>query len=358
MSLPSVTFRSELPPVMRKELDQLDSELTDYLLTEHDDDGHHRNITASSIGPHTPPGTLAIKGPIAMTGPVTIDGQPIMGGGSTPAPHAATHSGNGTDPVNVRNLAGYSGSTAHFLRGDASFQPLPATTPTAHAATHLAGQSDAIDLRTLGGFTGVSTQFLAGDATFKAIPAAAPAAHHATHEVGGTDALVNAAWTNQANTFVPAQRFNNSITGDIWIAAASGYLERGRGTYQGDWIDVAYSAANFTGSGSMVWTVTSGNHALYAYALVGRTASVLLTLGGTTVSGATGSPLNVNLAGAFLPAKNTDALCFGQDNGVSTSVRVRIISGDPIVRLYRLDGANWAVSAGNTNLSLQFLVPI
>lgn len=60
--LPSVTFRSELDPVVRKELDQLDSELTSYLLEEHDDDGHHTAISATS---------LKVNGPTTFNGPVT-----------------------------------------------------------------------------------------------------------------------------------------------------------------------------------------------------------------------------------------------------------------------------------------------
>lgn len=49
MPLPSTTFRSELPPVVRKELDQFDSELTGYLLLEHDDDGRHTQIPTSIL---------------------------------------------------------------------------------------------------------------------------------------------------------------------------------------------------------------------------------------------------------------------------------------------------------------------
>jgi hypothetical protein len=41
----------------------------------------------------------------------------------------------------------------------------------------------------------------------------APAAHHATHEPGGTDALVDAAWTDQSNTFVGDQ----TVDGDLFV---------------------------------------------------------------------------------------------------------------------------------------------
>jgi len=69
MPLPSVTFRSELPPVVRKELDQLDGEITAYLLQEHDDDGRHTVITATAI---------TVTGPLTVTGPVTINGEPLV----------------------------------------------------------------------------------------------------------------------------------------------------------------------------------------------------------------------------------------------------------------------------------------
>jgi len=69
MPLPSVTFRSELPPVVRKELDQLDGEITAYLLQEHDDDGRHTVITATAV---------TVTGPLTVTGPVTINGVPLV----------------------------------------------------------------------------------------------------------------------------------------------------------------------------------------------------------------------------------------------------------------------------------------
>lgn len=84
MPLPSVTFRSELTPIVRKELDQLDGELGDYLLAEHDDDGHHKHITAQSIviapGPATITGPLTITGPATITGPTTIVGSTTLQG--------------------------------------------------------------------------------------------------------------------------------------------------------------------------------------------------------------------------------------------------------------------------------------
>ena len=91
MPLPSVTFRSELDPIVRKELDQFDGEITEYLLREHDDDGRHTKVTADA---------LVVDGPVTITGgPVTIDGVPITGAAKPPSPHHATHEPGGSDPI-------------------------------------------------------------------------------------------------------------------------------------------------------------------------------------------------------------------------------------------------------------------
>jgi hypothetical protein len=49
MSYPDLTYRSELPPVTRKELEQFAALLQAYLSREHNSEGQHTNITADSI---------------------------------------------------------------------------------------------------------------------------------------------------------------------------------------------------------------------------------------------------------------------------------------------------------------------
>src|SRR5262245_45523153 len=65
MPTASVTFSSELDHTTRKELDQLTAENTEYLLQEHDDDGHHTDITALSI---------RVSGDAAISGNATVNG--------------------------------------------------------------------------------------------------------------------------------------------------------------------------------------------------------------------------------------------------------------------------------------------
>lgn len=50
-----------------------------------------------------------------------------------------------------------------------------------------------------------------GDVTITASGGGTPSAHQTTHQIGGTDVLLNAAWTNQANTFT----LNQTLSGDL-----------------------------------------------------------------------------------------------------------------------------------------------
>jgi hypothetical protein len=87
------------------------------------------------------------------------------------APHAPTHSEGGSDPVDVKNLTGYSGGTTQFLRGDKVFAVPPAVVG-AHAPTHSQGGTDPVDVKNLAGYPGGTTTFLRGDHTFAIPPGA------------------------------------------------------------------------------------------------------------------------------------------------------------------------------------------
>jgi hypothetical protein len=54
---------------------------------------------------------------------------------------------------------------------------------------------------------------------------------------------------------------------------------------QGAWITPAFSAANFTATGGMTWTVAAGNVSASRYRLDGRTLWVAMVLASTTIGG-------------------------------------------------------------------------
>jgi hypothetical protein len=60
-------------------------------------------------------------------------------------------------------------------------------------------------------------------------------------------------------------------------------------TIPGAWTTPAFDAANFTGAGSLTWTVGAGDVAVYAYTIVGKTMTVAWALNNTTIGGTPGS---------------------------------------------------------------------
>ena len=172
--------------------------------------------------------------------------------------HASRHRVGQADPVDVKTLAGFPGDSAVFLNGIGSFsassgpqgpqgipgpegpegpqgdtgpqgiqgpigpegpegdvgpqgpQGIPGASAGIHAPTHSQGGTDPVDVKNLTGYPGGATLFLRADKTFAA-PTATAAAHQSTHQIGGSDVLVNAAWTNQANTFTANQTINKPI---------------------------------------------------------------------------------------------------------------------------------------------------
>jgi hypothetical protein len=74
------------------------------------------------------------------------------------------------------------------------------------------------------------------------------------------------------------------------VVAASAVYERGRLVPMGEWTDVPFNAANFTGVGG-TWTVTS---ATYAYIVLGKTVVFSLVVPGTSTI--TGAPTALNVA--------------------------------------------------------------
>jgi hypothetical protein len=77
--------------------------------------------------------------------------------------------------------------------------------------------------------------------------------------------------------------------------------ERGRAAALGDWTNVPFNAADYTGSGSMTWPVIAGNVALFRYAIAGKTAFVQMDITGAVLGGTASSALRVALPAAITP---------------------------------------------------------
>ena len=148
---------------------------------------------------------LAVLGDAAATGVGRFDG----GLSTTPLNASQLLSGtvdNARLAVDVlRHTGGYPGGTTTFLRSDGTFAPGVAGPQGPAGPAGAAGATGPQGPQGVPGPEGPQgPQGPSGGA-------GPPQAHHVTHEPGGTDALVNAAWTNLSNTFVPNQSFSSFI---------------------------------------------------------------------------------------------------------------------------------------------------
>lgn len=119
---------------------------------------------------------------------------------------------------------------------------------------------------------------------------------------------------------------------------------------QGAWITPTFAAGNYTGSGSMTWTVDSGDITTQSYYLRGRTLTVAFYIGATTVGGTVSTSLQIsNVAyGGFTIPKTTLAFALYNDNGGgNTQGIVQAIAGDTKLSISKNTG-NWALATNAT----------
>ena len=126
------------------------------------------------------------------------------------------------------------------------------------------------------------------------------------------------------------------------------------GYEQGEWLTAPFSAANFFGSAGMTWTVDAVDVGRLAYRLNGRTLTVQIYLGNTSISGTPSTNLSIlNSAwGGFLPsnqnaaANNTRAAACAEPGSSFVDATLNTYANS----LYFLKAvpASWALSTNGT----------
>jgi len=132
------------------------------------------------------------------------------------------------------------------------------------------------------------------------------------------------------------------------IVSAGGVYERARGFAMGDWNDVPFNAGDFTGSGSMIWTVTAGNIVTRRYTLVGHTMSYACFIQSTTVGGTPSNELHVALPAPYTVAHHAiTGGCVTQDVGGPLGIGyTQIVAGTNYVLVTRPGNVNFSVGSG------------
>jgi hypothetical protein len=130
---------------------------------------------------------------------------------------------------------------------------------------------------------------------------------------------------------------------------------------QGDYIDVAYSAGNFTttGGSGTTWTVDSGDQKTYSYYLSGRNLTVVVYLDTTSISSSSAIQLFVAIPNSFTANRLTQVNSIAFDNGAATTAYNRVFSvGSTTIEIGRLDLAAWANSTNNTYVRVEITFPV
>lgn len=129
---------------------------------------------------------------------------------------------------------------------------------------------------------------------------------------------------------------------DSSFIVPSGIGTFGRPAADGEWQDVAFDAANFTGEGTMTWTVSSGQVYANRYTIVGKTMFWDLMIQASTIGGTPTTGLRAVIPGGYeaSSASHTTALGYTNDAGTIVSGYAQVI--DPThVRFVKTSSANW-----------------
>jgi hypothetical protein len=117
---------------------------------------------------------------------------------------------------------------------------------------------------------------------------------------------------------------------------------------QGEWTAYSFSAGDFTGSGSMTWTVTSGEVTTAEYTLIGKTLLVNFSFDATTVGGTPDVLLQWKIPGGYVSNKEVTIPVFLNDNGTQAIGFAFIAAGATLIQFKKVGGPNWNAATTNT----------
>ena len=119
---------------------------------------------------------------------------------------------------------------------------------------------------------------------------------------------------------------------------------------EGYWTGVSFDAGNFTASGSMTWTVDSGDVATYKYTVIGQTMTVMFYLNNTTVGGTPNTQLYIKVPAGYVIGAAGASTVYINDNGTISIGMAFISATETNIKISLLSGTNFAASTNNTSI--------
>lgn len=167
---------------------------------------------------------------------------------------------------------------------------------------------------------------------------------------------------NENSNSSAANRIINGVTGTISLAAGAGVVElvydgsssrwRVVDHEQGAWITPAFSAGDYTGLGSMTWTVDAGDVTTCAYRLKGRSLSIMFQILTTSVGGTPSAQLQRAIPGGFTNTKTVSVPCYVDDALTVATGRVGAVASATVLNFRKdmVGSGNWATSTNQTGV--------
>ena len=123
------------------------------------------------------------------------------------------------------------------------------------------------------------------------------------------------------------------------------------------WTTVSHSAGNFTGSGTLVWTVASGDQTHFKYSRIGKRVLVNFGFDTTTVSG-TGNTLQIPIPGSLTAASPADGFMRYIDAGTAGVGYCFVTTSGATIGLRKQDGSNWGAATDTTYVRGQIWIEV
>lgn len=124
---------------------------------------------------------------------------------------------------------------------------------------------------------------------------------------------------------------------------------------QGAYVSIPFSAGNYTGTGSMTWTVSGSNQKTLAYYLHGRSVKIIASIEATSVGGTLSSGLQITVPFTSSAIVSTGAFII--DNSVGSAANVGVASGGTGIVFGKVTG-NMSTASGTTYVYGEIEVPV
>jgi len=156
----------------------------------------------------------------------------------------------------------------------------------------------------------------------------------------------------------PAGPNPKAVSIGLSIGRATGIVERGRNVAMGDWIDVAYNAANFTTNSAAAWTVTAVEQVTLAYTLIGKTMILSFYLQQTGLGSPAPTELRIKIPGNYLADKAQRPAVLQFFDLTWTSGVIATVAGGNYIGLQKIAGGTWSAGSANLWVIGQIAIPL